>query len=87
MLVGCIVALFSIRRLVYTLDAQGTYAWLFSRRIVTQPQVDLRLIDEMAGLQRQNRGTIERLRLCLTGASGGFIVFIAGLAAAVALGS
>ena len=86
-LIGCTVALFSLRTLAFSMDARKTYAWLFNHQVISQPLVDLELADRLVATREENANAVETLRRSLLGAIAALVVLSAGFAVAAALAS
>jgi hypothetical protein len=78
---------FALRRLGFSLDAEASYAWLFSHGITTQPAVDLELVERFSRTRAENQKIIRKLERWFATALVALIVMTIGLATAAALTS
>jgi hypothetical protein len=86
-LVASVIALVSLRRLAFSIDARAAYAWFFNNAITGQPLVDLEIADRLAHTRETNRQAVERLRRSLHRSLAALVVMAAALASGAALAS
>lgn len=78
---------FGLRRLGFSLDAEASYAWLYSHGVTAQPAVDLELVERFSRTREENQRIIRQLERWFAGALTALVAMTAGLATAAALTS
>ena len=87
LLLVSVTRVFGLRRLGFSLDAEASYAWLYSHGITTQPAVDLGLVQRFSQTREENQRIIRELERWFARALIALVLMTAGLATAAALTS
>lgn len=87
LLLVSVMRVFGLRRLGFSLDAEASYAWLYSHGVTTQPAVDLELVERFSRTREENQEIIRGLERWFARALTALVVMTAGLATAAALTS